>query len=114
MEDNAPKGTPVFINADNTREIIIVAIREWAAEFPDDVRAFDKQVRLEREGLANERGLSKTKSQSKIMEIPTKLAYKIQRMTHRDWQRDSSILTVLYQEFKLGRVGHKTGGVQKQ
>lgn len=110
--NDAPQGMPVFIAKDNIREIVIMAIREWAAEYPDDVRIFNEQMIFERQSLLNVSGVSKDKVNKKIMEIPAKLAAKIQRMTERDWLRDSKVLTVLYEEFKVGRVGHKTGKVQ--
>jgi len=110
----APVGSKVNIHASNIEEIVLVAIREWAAEYPEEVRIFREQMVFERGQLINERGMSANGTRKKIMEVPVKLAGKIQRMTHKDWMRDSKVLNTLHSQFKMGHVANVTGRIQSQ
>lgn len=96
----APVGVTVYVKGENINECVRLAVREWAAECPDEVRIHKKHMDQLKASLYNSNGMSMSPDGKKgnLMfqaEIPVSLGNRIQRMTHKDWLKDNQIMRAL-------------------
>ena len=89
---------------------VVQSIKDWATAFPEDLVAFDKQMKQLRSRLAHQNAMSRDERVMHCYEIPMKLNGVMQFRFGRDWRDDPAIRRHFFDHFKVGQVGKPNRG----
>ncbi len=93
-----PDGVQTWVPGTDTENCIKMALREGAHDYPQEATAMVNYIKNRKANLHHASGMSQDGSMRIKVEIPAKLAFIIQRMTHKDWLHDQKILKILCRE----------------
>ena len=105
-----PIGVNVWIPGSDLEACITMALREWAAEHPQDVRDIARSNKAIRDSMKHRSGMTLTKTKIHSLEIPETLGNKIMKMTHNGWMHDKDILKTIRKITPLFNIGQKPEG----
>lgn len=78
---------------------MVQCIRDWATAFPDELVAFDRQMKQRRE-LGMYRG--EAEAMASFAEVPTRLHAMMSTRIKRNWLHDSKLANLFFSHFKVG------------
>jgi len=97
MTYELPSGVNVWIPGTDLKLCLEEAVKMWITENPVEVNQFAQQIKDKRAGLHRIDGMTEQGTMKEYLEVPIKLAQKIQQMTHKDWTMDRKITDLVKQ-----------------
>src|SRR6185295_846815 len=87
---------------------ILDCIKRWARDYPNELIALDQKVKLERQTLLNNKGISAEKRQLHKAEIPTTLYHRMRSEIDKGWLDIPDLRNRFYRIFRVGLINPKS------
>lgn len=91
----------------STEHDVVQVIMAWATAFPGEVKAFDRQMKHQRQLQYKANGVSRDGNMALYGEIPVKLFRAMQLRYGRFWDRDQFLLQLFWQNFIVGKINKR-------
>lgn len=92
-------GQALSIRSAKLEGAVVQCIRDWATAFPDELIAFDQQMKARRAS-----GEYRGEHGSAFLETPVRLDQMLMRRVHRNYRLDPKLLNLVASHFPIGML----------